>query len=151
MTKSQSIRSLAGALAVASVVVFGLQTCGKGNSPTPASRGAPTGVYTVRARVEMVPVPGKPTTEFMVYHEPIDAVVNPDGSRGMNSMTMPIPLAQGVSIEGIHAGDLVVIELAMWTNPGNLWLEARSVKKLPPDTQLHFGKAAPPLVPAKEN
>ena len=79
------------------------------------------------------------------YHEPIDDFLAPDGKVGMNSMSMPFPLAKGVSMSGIAPGDVVEVRLAVWTAKGDLGYEARAVKKLPPETALHFGLASPPL------
>lgn len=136
------IRTLAGALALAGVLCLSL-----GCEPAPGTgpRGEPTATYTVRAKVEMVPEAGNPATAFIIHHEPIDEFINPDGSRGMGSMSMPVPVAKGVSLDGVRTGDVVEVVLAVWTTRGNLGLQARGLKKLPPDTVLHFGAAAPTL------
>lgn len=141
------IRCLTVAAALAS-----LAACDRTPSPPPAptptgapasERGEPDDTYTVRGVVESVPSPDRPTAEFFVRHEAIDGFKNPDGSRGMNSMTMPFPLGKGVSLEGIAPGDKVEFVMAVWTRPGHRGYEIRKIAKLPADTELRFGKANP--------
>lgn len=136
------------------VLALGLPACDRpAHKPIPqsagsSSKGEPDAIYSVRGRVESVPIAGKPTSEFVVHHEPIDSFHNPDGTLGMSSMTMPFPLSKGLSINDLRVGDVVEMTFAVWTKPGNLGWEARAVKRLPSETQLRFGKAAPPLTPA---
>lgn len=114
--------------------------------------------YTTRGQVEMVPSKDKPGSEFVVHHEPIDGFVNPDGRLGMNSMSMPFPTGS-VSLDGIKVGDKVKVTFGVWKKPaagaagatGAWTIEAfalMSLEKLPEQTVLTFGKAAPPLAPA---
>lgn len=114
-------------------------------------RGEPDARYTVRGRVEQVPEPSRPLSEFVVKHEPIDEFVNPDGSRGMDTMLMPFPLAKGVSLAGLSPGDAVEIEFVVWTKPGSRGYEVRRIRKLPDGTALRFGKARPLPAPHAED
>jgi Cu/Ag efflux protein CusF len=126
-----------------------LAACDRASSPpaptAPASspRGEPDDTYTVRGQVEQIPTKDKPTSEFMVHHEAIDNFKNPNGKLGMNSMSMPFPLAKGLALDGITPGDIVELEFVVWTKPGHRGYEVRRITKLPADTQLHFGKANP--------
>lgn len=112
-------------------------------APPTTPRGEPNDTYTVRGQVESVPSPDKPTAEFVVKHEAIDDFKNPNGTRGMNSMSMPFPLTKGLSLEGIAPGDKVEMTFVVWTTPGQRGYEVRKITKLPADTELHFGKAKP--------
>lgn len=123
------------ACSMAGVVLTG---CEKG--PRAEARGEPDAIYTVRARVEMVPRSGQATSEFVIHHEAIPAFRNPDGSVGMNAMMMPTPLGTGVTLEGVEVGDVVEVTLAVWTTPGKRGYEARKVVELPGDTALDLGK-----------
>jgi Cu/Ag efflux protein CusF len=76
-----------------------------------------------------------------VYHEPIDNFVGADGKVvGMGTMTMPFPLAKGVSLEGLSVGDIVEVtfEVRWKSHPRT---QTTKVVKLPAGTELHFGKA----------
>lgn len=107
-------------------------------------RSEPTGVYTVRGKVTDLPDGKDPRAEFRVHHEPINDFKDDGGAIiGMASMDMPFPLADGVSLEGLAFGDVVEISFAAWMKPGERGWELRSIKKLPADTELHFGPATP--------
>jgi hypothetical protein len=111
--------------------------------PAPSSRGEPDDTYTVRGQIEQIPTPDKPTSDFIVHHEAIDNFKNPDGTLGMNSMSMPFPLAKGLRLE-VVPGDIVELQFVVWTKPGHRGYEVRKITKLPPDARLEFRKAAPP-------
>ena len=78
-------------------------------------------VYEVRGTVASMPDPASPASEFSVHHEAIptfkqlDGSLNvyPDGTPGMKSMAMPMPLAPNVDLEalGIEVGDPVAFTL----------------------------------------
>ena len=140
------MRSLLHLAGIAALAMISLASCGRATPADPphSSRGEPDAVYTVRGRVEQVPAPEKPLAEFFVKHEPIDDFKNPDGTLGMDTMSMPFPLAKGVTLTGIAPGDLVEIDMAVWTKPGSRGFEARRVTRLPPDTQLRFVRARKP-------
>jgi hypothetical protein len=100
---------------------------------TPAAVAGPT--HTVRGRVMKLPVAGDPSSSFSLFHEEIPQWLRPDGTRGMNAMIMPFPLAKGVSLDGIVLDDIVELSVRQYTT-GPLPYEATSVKKLPSDTPL---------------
>lgn len=111
-----------------------------GQSPktVAGARGEPDARYTVRGRVEMVPVAGKPQTEFVVHHEAIPDFKRLDGKLGMNEMSMPFPPAKNLDLSAIAVGDMVELEFAVWMKPGNLHMEATRVTKLAADAQLNL-------------
>ncbi len=96
-------------------------------------------VYTVRGVIKQLPEEGKPANSLMIMHEPIENFVRSDGKLGMNTMTMPFPPAKGLSLEGLAIGDIVEVvwEVRKSAEPRS---QVTSIKKLAPDTELHFGK-----------
>lgn len=140
---------LSACLGLCGMVLLLAAGCDKPTSTDSSAAHKPAdATYTVRGKVEMVPSRDKPTAEFVVLHEPIDDFVDPKGARGMNSMSMPFPLAPGTSVEGIAAGDAVEITFGVWYTPDKSAIasfRATGVRKLPGDTQLRFGKASPTL------
>ncbi|HYU33381.1 MAG TPA: copper-binding protein [Thermoanaerobaculia bacterium] len=98
--------------------------------------------YTVRARVSQLPGQGG---GLVLTHEPIDDWVGYSGKvEGMDTMTMPFPVAAGVSLQGIEPGDVVEVQLhADWTaDPGEA-VQITGVRELPRDTRLDFRDAKP--------
>jgi Cu/Ag efflux protein CusF len=94
--------------------------------------------YTVRG--EVVRLPEKPGGDLMLRHEPIDDFVDGSGIVvGMDSMVMPFQVAADASLEGLAVGDKTEVVLEVDWAHGGYRLER--VKKLPPETQLRFGKA----------
>lgn len=75
----------------------------------------------------------------MVHHEAIAEWLRPDGTKGMNSMTMPFPLADGVSLDGITIGDIVELTVIQYLGD-KVPYRVSSIRKLPADTTLNFGK-----------
>jgi Cu/Ag efflux protein CusF len=99
--------------------------------------------YTIRAKVQQLPT--QENGGLMLEHEPIDNYVARSGRvEGMDSMTMPFPVAKDVSLEGIQAGDIVEVQLHIDWDAEERQVEIISVRELPPDTKLHFGEAKPP-------
>ncbi|MCB1032420.1 MAG: copper-binding protein [Acidobacteria bacterium] len=105
--------------------------------------GTPPATYTVRGMVRELPQADRPTSEFAVRHEPIDDFVNPAGKVvGMDSMTMPFPIAKGLDLEGFAIGDPIEMTLVVdWD--GDQPVQVTEVRELPPDTELEFRKARP--------
>lgn len=110
------------------------------SAPTPAGPA----VYAVRGQVVEVPDPEDPLSGFFVHHEPIDDFRDMDGNVvGMDSMTMPFPIADDVSFEGVAEGDAVVFTLEVnWD--GDPQVQVTSVESLPAGTELEFRNARPP-------
>lgn len=129
------------ALAAAIFIGFGLQACRKDPALSATPKGPPNATYTVRGTIEMLPQAGNPAAELIVHHEPINDFANPNGTKGMNSMSMPFPPAKGVSLEGLAIGDPVELTFAYWSTPGSMGYEMTKITKLPPETTLRFGKA----------
>lgn len=101
--------------------------------------------YTVRAQITALPAQGT-GGDLMAHHEPIPEFRGNDGSiEGMNEMTMPFPIGEGVSTEGLAVGDKVAITFEVthaqdWKLQG---YEIVSWEKLPADTTLNFAGVGP--------
>ncbi|MBX3317766.1 MAG: copper-binding protein [Phycisphaeraceae bacterium] len=109
-----------------------------------------THTYQTRGIIESLPDRSKPTAELQIRHEAINDFVDGAGKLiGMNAMIMPFPdLAQGVTLEGLAVGDKIEFSFT------NTWSGAEtsrrprwvidSISKLPPETELTFGKKSTP-------
>lgn len=97
--------------------------------------------YTVKARVAQLPYQG---SGLYLEHEAIDDYRGRSGKvEGMHPMTMPFPLAEGVSLEGIQPNDIVEFQLHVdWES--DLPVQITAIRELPPDTALDFRAAKPP-------
>lgn len=109
-------------------------------SPESAVEG-PVHTYQVRGEIAALPMADDPSTELTIRHEAIDDFTDIDGDVvGMSSMTMPFPLAAGVSLAGLAVGDRVAFTLEIeWQ--GNPPYRITRIDKLPPDTALEFRAA----------
>ncbi|MCA9281819.1 MAG: copper-binding protein [Phycisphaeraceae bacterium] len=97
--------------------------------------------YTVRGQVVEVPVEGDIKSEFRVRHEAIPEYRQAGGKLGMNTMTMPFRLGEGMSLAGVEVGDKVALTFAVEYDPGFAKLRtyyAVKVEELPTDTSLDF-------------
>lgn len=136
-----------------------LSAAGGCDGPTAQSKlpaRSPDATYTMRARVESLPEAGKPLSEFVVFHEPVDTFFDPRAGKivGMSSMSMPFStLAPGVSLAGLAVDDAVEMTFAVWykadvVDPSKRVIDTFAVQKLsklPAGTELKFGRASPPL------
>ena len=110
----------------------------------PAGAASDARMYVIRGEVISVPQAGKPGTQFIVKHEPIDNFRDASGQIvGMNTMGMPFTPGKDVSLEGIGPGDKVEMRwIIQWKPEAKEYVD--SVQKLPTETQLRFGEAHPP-------
>lgn len=112
-------------------------------SPATVQKPEPDAHYTTRGVVEQLPAKDNRLSDFVVHHEPIDHFKAFNGTTGMDSMSMPFPLNKSLSLDGLAIGDKVEVEFVVWSTPGHRGFEARKITKLPPETELRFGKARP--------
>ncbi len=132
-TRSGS-RILAAALAP---VLFFVISC-SGESGRQADGDVVVHHYTTRGKITMLPVSADPASELQIHHEAIHQFKDKDGGAApMNSMVMPFPPADDVSLAGFAKGDIVEIEFdVQWEpEPG---MVMTSIRKLPADTELDF-------------
>ena len=108
-----------------------------GGRPAPESPGDELTTYSVRGLVRTAPTPERAL--ILVYHEAIPEFADANGNVvGMDSMTMPFDLAEGVKTQGIKAGDKIRFDLEVdWSLrvPGRV----TAVEQLPPETELELG------------
>ena len=116
-----------------------LPACSQSSTPAaPAPKGAPAATYTVRGKIESLP---GASGDLALQHEPIPGFKDKDGKvSGMGTMTMPFPLAKGVSVDGLAVGDVVEFEFSVWWQP-RVSYEVTRITKLPAGTTLNFGPA----------
>jgi len=99
--------------------------------------------YTVRGLVIEVPDAGQAEARLRIRHEAIPDFRGMDGKvweGGMESMTMIFAVAEGVSLEGISAGDKLEFVLVMdWEKKPTQWIT--EIVELPAETELSFGSA----------
>ena len=119
-----------GVLAVAVLAAFG--GCGR-KSPVSVAD-----VYTVRGVVEKLPQAEGPDRDLYIHHAPIPNFRDEHGKVvGMRSMTMPFPVADGVSLAGIAPGDPVEFTFAVsWKQPAGY--QVMRIHKLPAGTVVDF-------------
>ena len=140
--KKRMIRAF-GVIAILGAIIIAGCSSGQTNEQ-PAAAASDAQTYVVRGEVISVPQAGKPGTQFIVKHEPVDNFRDASGQIvGMNTMAMPFTPGKGVSLEGIRPGDKIEMRwVIQWKPEAKEYLE--SVRKLPAETQLRFGKAHPP-------
>jgi Cu/Ag efflux protein CusF len=103
--------------------------------------------YEVRGQVSSVPDPGDPLSNLVIRHEAIDGFVGMDGEVvGMDSMSMPFPVAEDVDLAGLEAGDKVSFTFVVdWD--GDPAYQVTRIEELPADTAIELRKARPPAAP----
>lgn len=95
-------------------------------------------VYTVRGEVRQLPNPAQPGSGLYILHQEIPDFTNREGQAvGMEPMTMPFPVAEEVSLEGVQPGDPVEFELLVdWE--GSPEVQITGLRELPAGTKLDF-------------
>ena len=100
----------------------------------------------MRGQVVSVPTPERPIDDLQIRHEAIpnyadrkgDVVVNSKGERGMRSMTMGFPVAEGVSLAEIAPGDPVEFTFVVTWGENYPTFELTHIRELPAETPLDF-------------
>ncbi|MGV6814204.1 MAG: copper-binding protein [Phycisphaerales bacterium] len=108
----------------------------------------------ILGEIKEIPVAGDPSSSLKIHHMQIPDFktkdgtvnVNAQGISGMRSMTMPFPLAQGVSIEGFEVGDKIKFTFEVdWSGQSTNPWQVTKIEKLPADTVIDFtNKVAEP-------
>ncbi len=100
-------------------------------------------VYPVRGLLRSLPEPESERPEILVRHEAIDDFVGINGEVvGMDSMSMPFPLAPGLDLSGVAPGDKVLLRLEVdWAADEPARVTA--IEKLDPESELEFRAARP--------
>lgn len=106
-----------------------------------AQKSGPVDRYDVRA--EVMQLPEGPNLDLLIRHEAIDGFADRDGKKvGMDPMSMPFPVAEGVSLAGLKVGDVIRCTLEVdWQQRSPVKISA--LEKLPAGTRLTFRAAHP--------
>jgi len=101
-------------------------------------------VYEVRGVIQELPDPQDPLSGLYIRHEAIDDWVGMDGEvQPMDAMTMPFPVAEDVTFEGIAIGDKVTFTLEV-NYDADPAVQVTEMTRLPEDTELDFRDARAP-------
>jgi Cu/Ag efflux protein CusF len=97
---------------------------------------------TYRTRGVVSQLPAAPDGEMVLFHEAVREFVDRKGERsGMDSMSMPFAVAEGVPLEGIAEGDKVAFTFELrWEGDPTLLVTA--LEELPADAELQLGRGA---------
>lgn len=103
-----------------------------------------TQVYEVRGVIQELPDPQDPLSGLYIRHEAIDDWVGMDGEiQPMDAMTMPFPVSEDVTFEGIATGDKVTFTLEV-NYDADPAVQVTEMTRLPEDTELDFRDARAP-------
>lgn len=105
-------------------------------------------VYTaIRGQITQLPDQNIPGSELKIRHQQIrdfktqdgNININSKGIKGMASMTMPFPPADGLSLDGLVVGDKIEFDFVVnWgSKTGPSW-EVTRIAKLPDDTEIDY-------------
>jgi len=99
----------------------------------------PAVVYASRGIVRQLPKAPRGGAELRILHEAMPDFRSQNGDLvGMESMSMPFPVAEAEIFEGLAVGDRVRFEFEVrWEGEGSPLLLTH-IEKLPPDTRLGF-------------
>lgn len=128
--------------ALVSLLLAALAGSGCGAAP-PRESAAGDGAHTYRVRGVVVALPdARSGHAITLHHEAIPGFVDFTGKPStMESMTMPFPLAAGVTADGLAVGDIVEATLIVdWSDPSRP-ARLTQMRRLPRDTVLDFGAA----------
>lgn len=130
-------------LALGGVSMLALPACKRDESPAPAAP-APTvrqDRYSVRGVIAQLPDPANPAAELQIRHEAIPHFRGQSGELGMDTMTMPFPLAKGLALDGLKIGDKVTVSFEVDFDAAAdklLAYRATALEPLPAETELDF-------------
>lgn len=132
------------ALAVVALAGCGGQAdeAGQGGAGGRSGGPPPDGRYELQGIVERLPQ--GPDNSLYIRHEAIDDFRDAHGEIvGMDSMTMPFPVAEGVPLEGVEAGDPIAFTFEVrWNDQPRF--QVTSLRELPAGTEIEFRRAVPP-------
>lgn len=131
---------LTGLLA-AGAVALSAAPLGCARRESAAAQGIEKHIYTVRGEIVALPDPGNPTSELQVRHEAIPHFRGGGAELGMNTMIMPFPLAEGLSLEGLSEGQPVTLTFEVDFDVERDTLtgyRATKIEPLPEDTVLDW-------------
>ncbi len=117
-----------------------------GHDHDDSARATPDIYNDILGQITMLPVEGDASKELKIKHVQIPTFktkegkinINSKGVAGMASMTMPFPVGQGVSLDGIAVGDKVKFSFQVnWGGAGPAW-EVTKIEKMDPLTIIDY-------------
>lgn len=130
---------LIGAVAVSAIAPLTLTGCAKREGAAESTVEQHT--YTVRAQIVALPDPTSPAGELQVRHEAIPHFRAGAGELGMNTMVMPFPLRDGLSLAGLHEGQKINLTFEVDFDTAKDALtgyRATAIEPLPDSTELDW-------------
>jgi len=136
----------AAVLAVALVAVLALGAC---SPPPPPAPAGPDQSYSVRGEIVRLPDPADPQHEIWIRHEAIPDFTSDEGQVvGMEAMTMPFALAEGIDLSSYEIGEKIRFQLEVrWADKAQP-AKVVAVEKLPAATELLFAPRESEPAPA---
>lgn len=122
---------------VLALAVLAAGACAPAAETPAAAEASAIQRYEVRGVVGGLPSASVPA--ISIRHEAVPEFVGFEGEVvGMDSMSMPFPLADGVDLAGIEPGDKVAFTLEIeWED--DVPYRISRIEELPPDTELDLG------------
>jgi hypothetical protein len=122
------------AIAILIPLLTVLAACG-GGQREPAAEAR---LYEVHGVIEQLPDPAQPGSELQIRHEAIPTFMSSDNKVvGMKAMTMPFPVADGVSLQDLNVGDSVAFSLEVQWDRSPAFLVTRLERvESPPDAEV---------------
>ncbi len=109
-----------------------------GNDAATTHSGPVPDVYRTRGVVERLPQADGPDKAIYIHHAAIPEYRDDTGAVvGMGTMTMPFPLAKGVTADGLDPGDPVAFTFAVTWKPRSGY-EITEIRELPAGTIIEF-------------
>jgi len=122
-----------------------------GQPDTPSAQRSTPDIYPgILGVIKALPIAGDPTSDLKIRHQQVPTFkskdgtvhVNAKGVAGMGSMSMPFPLAKGVSVDGFVVGDQVMFTLEVnWNGPNGMSFQVTQISKIDPGTKIDFTNA----------
>jgi len=121
------------------VLALALGACGGRGDDGTAVGAVPAAVYQVRGEVESLPDADRPMDWIALRHEAIPDFIGLTGDPDpMPAMTMRFPVADGVDVSSVSAGDKVAFDLEIDWGSGDP-ARVLAITLLPAETELDFG------------
>ncbi|MBB6430719.1 copper-binding protein [Algisphaera agarilytica] len=134
------------ALSLGLVFSTGCSDSGPQSGPEAVDSAEPTSTtYVVRGVISTLPYPDNPASSLNVKHEAIPDFVDAQGKTvGMDTMTMPFPVADDLDLSSFSVDDKVEVTFVVtWGGEDQGWT-ATQLSPLPEDAELDFTPLAKP-------
>ena len=142
ITRKTALFAATLALSVAGIWSTG---CSEAAPESAESQRVVTATYDTRGEITALPTADQPTSSLLIRHEAIPEFVDESGETvGMNTMTMPFPIAESINLGEFAVGDKVAVTFEVFTESGIRGYAASELTKLPADTELDYSELEMP-------